>query len=267
MNETCEYPLATFRVPADVTPPAPPQLNQKLFPSLYEGRKPQVAMLLYPGMTLQDLIGPHTILADSTDAQLVWKNRDMIVTDQGLGILPTATFDETPSDLDVLFVPGGPGFEAMVDDEILSFLADRGSRAKYVTSVCNGSLLLGAAGLLQGYRATSHWAVRELLAIFGAIPTAERVVTDRNRVTGGGVTAGIDFGLVLLSKLCGEETAKLAQLACEYDPDPPFRCGTPANATPQAIGQMGEWMMPFAMRCQELASRAASKMTKYTPAP
>ncbi len=113
----------------------------------------------------------------------------------------------------------------MNDSEVIGFLADRGSRAKYVTSVCSGSLMLGAAGLMRGYKATSHWACRDLLPMFGATPVDARVVVDRNRISGGGVTAGLDFGLVLLAKLLGEDIAKMTQLALEYDPQPPFHAG------------------------------------------
>jgi cyclohexyl-isocyanide hydratase len=130
----------------------------------------------------------------------------------------------------------------MSDAETLAFLADRGSTAKYVTSVCSGSLLLGAAGLLKGYKATSHWAARDGLSAFGAIPTDARVVVDRNRITGGGVTAGIDFGLVILAKLRGEDAAKLTQLAMEYDPEPPFQAGSPKTAGPAIVEQAMSFM-------------------------
>src|SRR5262249_40216716 len=152
---------------------------------------------------------------------------DLVRSDTGLGIQPTSTFETCPSDLDVLFVPGGFGQQRhMTDADVLAFLADRGARSRYVTSVCGGSLLLGAAGLLQGYKAPCHWSAREALTAFGAEPVEARVVVDRNRITGGGVTAGIDFGLVLLAKLRGDEAAKLTQLALEYDPEPPFTSGS-----------------------------------------
>ena len=125
----------------------------------------------------------------------------------------------------------------MGDSEVLAFLADRAAKSEYITSVCSGSLVLGAAGLLKGYKATSHWALRDTLASFGAEPVDARVVVDRNRITGGGVTAGIDFGLVLLAKLRGDDNAKLTQLAMEYDPEPPFRSGSPKTADPATIQQ------------------------------
>jgi cyclohexyl-isocyanide hydratase len=143
----------------------------------------------------------------------------------------------------VLFVPGGFGTAAaMADAEILSFLANRAPRAKYVTSVCSGSLILGAAGLLKGYKATSHWALRDALSLFGAEPVEGRVVTDRNRITGGGVTAGIDFGLVMLAKMRGDDAARLTQLTMEYDPAPPFNAGSPAGAGPDLVKQALSFM-------------------------
>ncbi len=198
----------------------------------------EIGMLLYPGLTLLDLIGPQTVFSWFSNIHLVWKTTDLIFTDTGIGIQPTSTFETCPRDLDVVFAPGGFGQQAIMDDpEVLAFLADRGSRARYVTSVCSGSLLLGAAGLLKGYKATSHWSAREALRMFEAEPVDARVVVDRNRITGGGVTAGIDFGLVLLAKLRGNEAAKLTQLAMEYDPDPPFDAGSPKSAGPAIVEQ------------------------------
>jgi len=152
-------------------------------------------------------------------------------------------------------VPGGFGQQQLMDDaQALAFLADRAATSKYVTSVCSGSLLLGAAGLLKGYKATSHWATRDALSAFGAEPVDARVVVDRNRITGGGVTAGIDFGLVLLAKLRGEEAAKLTQLAMEYDPEPPFSSGSPKTADSLTIQQ--------AMACMVLH---AARQTEWLP--
>lgn len=203
----------------------------------------EIAMLLYPGLTLLDLIGPATVFAWFSNIYLVWKTTDLVHSDTGIAIKPTASFSTCPRELDVLFVPGGFGQQKLMDDpEVLSFLADRGSRANYITSVCSGSLLLGAAGLLNGYKATSHWAAREGLAALGAIPTDARVVVDRNRISGGGVTAGIDFGLVLLAKLRGDHAAKLTQLALEYDPQPPFQSGTPKTADPSLVHQARSMM-------------------------
>jgi cyclohexyl-isocyanide hydratase len=194
----------------------------------------QIAMLLYPGAYPLDLIGPYTFLAGlmNADIQLVWKTLDPVAMAQKISLKPTVTFTQCPKDLDVIFVPGGvPGTIAMMEDiEVLDFLADRGSRARYVTSVCTGSLILGAAGLLRGYRATSHWNTRDILPLLGAIPVKQRIVEDRNRITGGGVTSGMDFGLLLASRMSDKTYAEMLQLINEYDPHPPFHAGTPAQA-------------------------------------
>ena len=193
-----------------------------------------IGMLVLPGMTVLDLIGPQQFfaVAPGCTVQLLWKSREPVVSDSGVPILPTATFDEAPEELEVLFVPGGfQGTGATIGDpDVLDFVASRGERAKDVTSVCTGALILGAAGLLQGYRATTHWAYHELLPLVGAEPVAARVVEDRNRITGGGVTSGIDFGLTLLARLAGEDYARGWQLGTEYDPHPPFDAGTPEKA-------------------------------------
>ncbi|MEL7086477.1 MAG: DJ-1/PfpI family protein [Cyanobacteria bacterium J06597_1] len=233
-------------------------------PSMHKGRRPEVAMLLHPGVTLLDLLGPHTVLATSCNVHLVWKNTDLLETDTGIIMKATSTFDDCPKDLDVLFAPGGDP-NILRDDETLRFLADRGSRAKWVTSVCGGSILLGAAGLMQGYKATSHWSAREALAFFGATPVEARVVTDRNRISGGGVTAGIDFGLVLLAELLGEDVAKMTQLALEYDPAPPFDSGTPKKAGPQIVAKMQESFGSMEDVMGPIFAAAAKDISKYTP--
>ncbi|MDC0681435.1 DJ-1/PfpI family protein [Sorangium atrum] len=174
----------------------------------------QFAMLIYPGFTALDLIGPQTVFSTFRDAKihLVWKTLDPVTTDAGITLLPTASFDTCPEELEILFVPGGVEgtIAVMKDGEVLDFLAARAEQASYVTSVCTGSLVLGAAGLLRGYRATTHWAFREMLPLLGAEPVDARYVEDRNRITGGGVTSGIDFGLRIDAKLQGEEAAQLA---------------------------------------------------------
>jgi cyclohexyl-isocyanide hydratase len=219
-----------------------------------------VAMLLYPELTVLDLIGPQLPLAflPGRSTQLVWKNRDTVISDTGVPIQPTMTFAETPEEVEILFVPGGTmgTVAAMQDPEVLDFVASRGARAKFVTSVCTGSLILGAAGLLEGYRATSHWSVRDLLPLFGAEPVDERVVIDRNRVTGGGVTAGIDFGLTMLAQLAGDDFAMSSQLIIEYAPEPPFPSGTPEEAAPEVLAQASGYLAPFVE-----AARAASELS------
>lgn len=193
-------------------------------------------MLLYPQCTALDFIGPQYAFGCLSGATVhqVAATMDPIVTDTGVTLLPTTTFDQCPRDVDVLFVPGGTNgtLAAMRDDAVVQFIADRGARAKWVTSVCTGSLLLGAAGLLRGYQATSHWAARDLLAEAGATPTDSRVVIDRNRVTGAGVSAGLDLGYVILSLLRDRRYAETVQLMAEYAPQPPFDAGSPDTAPP-----------------------------------
>ena len=220
---------------------------------------PQVGMLLFPDLTLLDLIGPLTALSRLTDIHLVWKTRDLVVSDSGTAVQPTITLDECPADLDVLFVPGGGGMiPVMRDAQVMAFVKDRGARAKYVTSVCSGSMILGAAGLLRGYKATSHWTVTDMLPLFGAEYVEGRVVIDRNRMTGGGVTAGIDFGLVIVAQLFGEEAAKRKQLALEYDPQPPFNAGSPRTAGRALADQIRAGLEPLNRQIPDLARRAAA---------
>jgi len=191
-----------------------------------------VGMLTFPGLTQLDLTGPFEILSRIPEAavHLVWKTTEPVRSDLGLGLLPTTTLADCPA-LDLLFVPGGPGqIPVMEDREVLAFVAEQGSRARYVTSVCTGSLVLGAAGLLRGFAATTHWAFVPLLPLFGARPVEQRVVVDGNRITAGGVTAGIDFGLRVLAEVAGEDLARTVELTLEYDPQPPFRCGHPRLA-------------------------------------
>lgn len=191
-----------------------------------------IAFLLFPGVTQLDLTGPAQFLSRLPDARvdLVWESRDPVPTDAGFAILPTATFAEVPR-ADLLCVPGGMGIAGVIDHApALDWVRQVGAEAQWVTSVCTGALVLGAAGLLKGYQATTHWAWHDKLALFGAEPVQARHVIDRNRATGGGVTAGIDFALALMARIAGEDHARAVQLALEYDPAPPFDAGSPAKA-------------------------------------
>ena len=197
-----------------------------------DSQKHIIGLVIYPGMTTLDIVGPQQVFSALPNVQIhrIWKTLDPIETDDGMMILPDTTFENCPL-LDVICVGGGLGQNAVVDDpEVLEFFQKQGSTAKFITSVCGGSTFLAKAGLLQGYRAATHWAAREQLALLGVEVGTERVVIDRNRMTGGGVTAGIDFGLTIASVLCGEEAAKIAQLLMEYDPAPPFDAGSPEKA-------------------------------------
>lgn len=191
-----------------------------------------IGLVVFPEMTQIDMTGPQQVFAFMPNAHIyiLWKTLEPVRSNDGLTILPTTTFEQCPK-LDVLCVPGGPGqVEMMQDQEMLSFLQKQSKTAKYVTSVCTGSLILAAAGLLQGYRAGCHWAFLDQLAMLGVETSTDRVVIDRDRLTGGGATAGIDFALVLVSQLCGEEAAKTVQLLLQYDPQPPFKAGSPQDA-------------------------------------
>jgi cyclohexyl-isocyanide hydratase len=209
-----------------------------------------IGFLLFPVVTQLDLTGPAQVLSRVPGAQvhLVWKTRDPVPTDVGFTINPTTAFSDCPP-LDVLCVPGGFGIEHLFGDaETLAFLRRQGKQARWVTSVCNGSLVLGAAGLLQGYRSACHWMWLPFLARYSAVPVAERIVRDRNRISGGGVTAGIDFGLALAAELAGEEVARTIQLALEYDPQPPFDSGSPQRATPDLVAQLRALQAPRLQR-------------------
>lgn len=199
----------------------------------------KILMFIYPDMTTLDLMGPLQTWKTWPDAefQIVAQTKGVVETDTALSVVATHDFLDAWEKPDVLFVPGGAAgtMELLNNETALTFLADRGKQAQWVTSVCSGSLVLGAAGLLKGYIATSHWLVRDMLFNFGATPVSDRWVIDRNRASGGGVTAGIDFGLALMAEVCGEKVAREAQLSMEYSPQPPFESGTPEESLPETV--------------------------------
>ncbi len=196
-----------------------------------------IAFLLFPGVTQLDLTGPAQVLSRLPGAKvhLVWERLDPVPTDAGFSILPTTRFDDLPR-ADLICIPGGMGITDVINNEAaLGWVRRAGGEAKWVTSVCTGALILGAAGLLDGYSATTHWAWHKHLALFGAQPVRARSVIDRNRMTGGGVTAGIDFALALVAKLAGDDVARTIQLALEYDPAPPLNAGSPDKAGAEIV--------------------------------
>ena len=222
----------------------------------------QIGILLYPNVTQLDATGPAQVLSRVPGATLhmIWKTRDPVPTDAGFAIVPNATFADCPQ-LDLVCVPGGTGqIELMTDQETLDFLRRQAANTRYVTSVCTGSLVLGAAGLLKGYKSACHWAWRDMLADFGAIPVAQRVVRDRNRISGGGVTAGIDFGLALLAELAGEDAARSVQLGLEYDPQPPFDAGSPEKAGPERVQKVRAQMAPMLEGRRKANAEAAARL-------
>lgn len=223
----------------------------------------QIGLVLFPKLTQLDLTGPLQVFSSVPGAKvhLIWKCIEPVVSDSVMTLTPTTTFADCPQ-LDVICVPGGAGTDDMVnDDEMLAFLRRQAEQAKYVTSVCTGSLVLGAAGLLKGYHATTHWSAMDHLSPFGAIPTKTRVCVDRNRITGGGVTAGIDFALTLVSILIDRRSAEAIQLRLEYNPAPPFSAGSPDTAPSEVKALLEDRMAPFRQRRADAITRAAARLT------
>lgn len=203
-------------------------------------------ILVFPGIQQLDLTSPYEVFASAkgADVKLIWKDREPIVSSTGLTLTPTATFNDCPA-LDVICIPGGAGVNPLILDEaVLAFTRERAASTRYVTSVCTGSLVLGAAGLLTGRRATTHWNALDFLKHFGAIPVNERVVHDENIITAGGVTSGIDFGLAVIAELLGPTEAQTIQLTLEYEPAPPFRSGTPEQATEEVLAIARDRLQP-----------------------
>ena len=199
----------------------------------------RIGLLLFPDITQLDMTGPYEVFIKfpGADVHLVAKTLQPVTANGGMQIMPTTTMAACPQ-LDLVCVPGGAGMNPLLNDtETLAFLQSQAVSARYVTSVCTGALVLGAAGLLKGRRAATHWMSREMLAHFGAIPVADRVVKDGNVFTGGGVTAGIDFALTVAAEAFGPEVAKSIQLAIEYDPQPPYNAGSPEGAGAVIAGQ------------------------------
>jgi cyclohexyl-isocyanide hydratase len=222
----------------------------------------QIGLLVFPRVTQLDLTGPVQVFSSvpGANVHLIWKRIEPVPSDSVLTLTPTITFADCPQ-LDVICVPGGLGTDDIVNDaEVLDFLRKQAEGAKYITSVCTGSLVLGAAGLLRGYRAATHWTAMDFLNAFGAIPTRTRVCVDRNRVTGGGVTAGIDFALTLVSQLVDRKTAETIQLRLEYNPAPPFNAGSPDTAPAEILALMKEKIAPGQRRRGEMIARAAARL-------
>ncbi len=243
------------------SPPAPQANMPHAMPS---GPPLQIAMLVYPGMTALDLVAPQTIFTElmNTRVELVWKSKETVISDSGIPIVPTQTFADCPPDPDIVFVGGGTkGTWALMNDPVvIGFLQSCGSKAKLVTSVCTGSLVLGAAGLLNGYKATSHWVARDLLPLFGATAVNARVVEDRNRITGAGVSAGMDFALRIATRLRGDEYAQALQLANEYDPQPPFKAGNPQDASPKVRDFVTGYYAPTIAEARVEAMKARQRL-------
>lgn len=222
----------------------------------------QIGFLLFPQVQQLDLTGPYDVLASLPDVQvhLIWKDLVPVTASTGLVLKPTTTFDDCPA-LDVICIPGGSGVGPLMEDEVtLAFIKAQAAQARYVTSVCTGSLVLGAAGLLKGKRATTHWAYHQLLAPLGAIPVQERVVRDGNLFTGGGITAGIDFALTLAAELFDEDTAQLVQLQLEYAPAPPFDAGSPRTAPAAVLEEANQRTAQSRQQRAQITERVAARL-------
>ena len=223
----------------------------------------QIGIVVFPNVTQLDFTGPLQVFSSLPHAvvHLIWKRIEPVTSDTVLKIMPTISFADCPQ-LDVICVPGGAGTDDMVnDEEMLNFLRDQAKGAKYITSVCTGSLVLGAAGLLGGYQATTHWTAMEYLGAYGALPSKTRVCVDRNRVTGGGVTAGIDFALTLVSILIDRSTAEAIQLRLEYSPSPPFDSGSPETAPPEILARLKQRIAAGRERRSAANRRAAARLS------
>lgn len=208
--------------------------------------KLKVGMLLFPDLTIQDFVGPYDVFVKekSFEVMVVGKTIDPIQAEGGLTLIPSISFEACPQ-LDILFVPGGRGINPMLTDVVfLDFLRQQAKGSRFITSVCTGSLLLAAAGLLKGHKATTHWRSLDLLERFGVEVTEDRYVIDGKFITGGGVTAGIDFGLALVAHIVGEDAAKLIQLMLEYNPAPPFNSGLPKTTEKQILQRALELTAP-----------------------
>ncbi|MFZ4829025.1 MAG: DJ-1/PfpI family protein [Phototrophicaceae bacterium] len=239
------------------------QMQPSIIDTLGGFREGHLAILLYPEFTALDVFGPYHMFINlmGEKTHLVARTKDPVIADSGVRVLPDLTFEECPQDLLVICVPGGTAgtLRAMQDEDLLDFLRSRGKSAQWVASVCTGSLILAAAGLLNGYKATSHWVARDLLSEFGAEPINQRVVVDRNRITGAGVTAGLDCGLEIVARLRGDMYAEGVQLLSEYDPQPTFNAGTPEKSSPEIVGLMRGMFDDFVVQVKQVATDQQAK--------
>jgi cyclohexyl-isocyanide hydratase len=222
----------------------------------------RIGLLAFPAMTQLDLTGPLQVFSalPGAEVHVLWKTLDPIKAHGGLTLVPDTLLSDCPS-LDVICVPGGAGVLDLMDDaEVLAFLRTQASEARFVSSVCTGALVLGAAGLLRGKKATTHWAWTDLLVPFGAIPTKGRVVRDGTLMTGGGVTAGIDFALTMVAEIAGRDVAESIQLGIEYAPAPPFDAGSPDTARPEILAGVRARMTGLRAQREARVAKAAAVM-------
>lgn len=219
-------------------------------------------LMVFPGITQLDMTGPLQVFAalPGAEVHVLWKRIEPVSTDAIITLSPTTTLADCPQ-LDVICVPGGFGINDLLgDEEVLAFLRRQAEGARFVTSVCTGALVLAAAGLLKGYRATTHWNALEALPMLGATIARERVCIDGNRITGGGVTAGIDMALTVIAELVDRAAAEAIQLRIEYNPAPPFQAGSPATASPEVLAYTRATLEESRKRRFALVAEAAARM-------
>jgi cyclohexyl-isocyanide hydratase len=224
----------------------------------------RIGLLIFPDITQLDATGPYEVFIKfpGSEVRLIWKTLEPVKAGGGMLLTPDTTFDDCPQ-LDLICVPGGAGMNPLLnDEETLDFIRSQSRQAKYVTSVCTGSLVLGAAGLLKGKKATSHWMSIEMLESFGAMPLKERVVRDGNIITGGGITAGIDFALNIAADELGEDAARAIQLSLEYDPQPPFNSGSPDGADVSLVARTRDAAAARQSERAAAVERAANKLSQ-----
>jgi cyclohexyl-isocyanide hydratase len=257
-------PLFASNASAETVAPTPRRLPPERMAMLEKVnganayKEEQIAMLVYPGFTALDLVGPHYYFACMVGAtvHLVTTETDLepVKSDLGLAVSPTIRMADVPEMLDVLFIPGGTQgtLAVMQREDVMDWIRDRGGKAKYLTSVCTGSMVLAKAGLLNGKRATSHWATRPILADYAAIPVDRRVVEDGNVITGAGVSAGLDFATALVERLRGRPYAEGLVLQSEYAPNPPIKGGTLASTSKPVADMMQQMLLPVSQQFKAL---------------
>ncbi|TGM15369.1 DJ-1/PfpI family protein [Leptospira selangorensis] len=224
-----------------------------------------IGLLIFPDLTPLDFVGPYEVFSRMKNSKVyvIAETKEPITSERGLPILPDKTLDEN-IDLDLVLVPGGLGINRLMENEkVLNWLKEKSKTSQYVSSVCTGSLVLAAAGLLNGYKATTHWLSLDVLKLFPEIDVKEdRVIIDRDRITGGGVTAGIDFALQVVAEIQGQKAAEEIQLMIEYNPEPPFSSGHPKTAKPDLVLETRTSKKKGQDLRKEIAVRSIARLSK-----
>lgn len=224
-----------------------------------------IGLLIFPDLTPLDFVGPYEVFSRMKNSKVyvIAETKEPIPSERGLFILPDRTLDEN-IDLDLVLIPGGLGVNRLMENEkVLNWLKEKSKTSKYISSVCTGSLVLAAAGLLNGYKATTHWLSLDVLKLFPEIDVKEdRVIIDRDRITGGGVTAGIDFALQVVAEIQGQKAAEEIQLMIEYNPEPPFLSGHPKTAKPDLVSETRASKKKAQDLRKEIAVRSITRLSR-----